>query len=104
VPEVVVICTIWEYEMNYTEIKERVAAGVRGMKEPPNAFLFVPTATGVEEISEIAGIPIFYTPFIYNTTIDDDVPFIPLWKEPGDHILDVRAFNNRFLVGPQKHV
>ena len=81
--------------MNNAEIKEKVAAGVRRMKEVPDAFLLV---EGIEwGAYEIVGIPVFYTPFVHNTTTDDAVPFIPLWKEPGSHVRDMRAFNKGFL-------
>ena len=82
--------------MNNAEIKEKVAAGVRRMKKAPDAFLL--TVDGIEwGAYEIMGVPVFYTPFVHNTTTDEAIPFIPLWKEPRNHVRDIRAFNKGFL-------
>ena len=67
------------------KIKERVAAGLKGMKSAPDAFLFL---DGFREwtwdLPDIFGIPVFHTTSVVDSradTVKYDAPFVPIWKE-----------------------
>jgi len=79
-----------------SDIKDRVAAGLRNMKNTPDAFLF---CDGIEDWTwdeeNIFGTPVFHAEAIEDIRWQSslkDVLFIPIWKEEGSHISDRNDF------------
>ena len=60
-------------------MKEKVAAGLRNMTFQPAGLLVCGSAEGLP--TEIAGIPIYDSSFIDNNYSDNDIPFIPIWRD-----------------------
>ena len=91
--------------MNERATIECVAAGLRRMDNPPDYFL---CESGGDEYvwgkSKICGIPVLHGGIITNTTVDLVVPFIPVWKLPGDYIVDQSQFNRGYAEMDEGYV
>ena len=79
------------------EYIEKVAAGLRVMEQKPNAFLFCSNGETTWDEPTILGIPVFHSTLVRNTFTDDDVPFIPLWRNDGEYSSSRRQFNDGFV-------
>jgi len=76
---------------------EKVAAGVRMMQHKPNAFLFCESDEYTWDEPTILGIPVFHSPYVFNSLTDENVPFIPLWGAAGEYSGSRRQFNDGFV-------
>lgn len=85
-------------EKTVKEYIEKVAAGLREMKQKPDAFLFCSNGEITWDEPTILGIPVFQSALILNTSTDEDVPFIPLWENNGDYSLSRRQFNDGYIL------
>jgi hypothetical protein len=87
---------------NY-EIKERVAAGLRRLKIPPDYLLLCDGALeeGCEEFpSVICGIPVIYSAFISafgNCCLP--MLFCPVWATSGCYNVERRCFEDGYWAG-----
>jgi len=86
-----------EEEPRRNSIIDKVARGLRALKKQPDAFLYVNNHEPIWDEPAILEIPVFHSSFIVNTATDDDIPFIPLWKDESDYILAIRTFNRGFM-------
>lgn len=77
----------------------KVASGLRKMKNPPDAFLFVSNNEYIYDKKTILTIPVYHSAFIFNSMMDEDIPFIPLWYAEADYIIDRKIFNTNYLLG-----
>ena len=63
------------------EIIENVAKGLRGLKQRPDAFVFVDGQTDwTWDEPEILGIPVYHYPRFIDTN-DTGCLFVPVWKD-----------------------
>ena len=71
--------------MKRDEILERMANGLRDLKEFPDALIFSTDEDWVWDEETILGIPVFHTDifveFVWNSQISTDCPFLPIWKK-----------------------
>ena len=79
------------------DMVQTVAAGVRRMNNPPDAFLYTKDDEFCFDQEKICGFPVYHTALVMNNMTEDEVPFIPLWKEDGDYITDRARFNKAYL-------
>ena len=79
------------------EYKEAVAAGLRRMKTPPDAFIYCGDEMFGKKL--ILGIPVLHSALVTNTFADNDNPFIPLWFDEGEYILQRQAFERGYNDG-----
>ena len=79
------------------DLIEKVARGLRAVNKKPDAFLYVSHHEFTWDEPLIMGIPVFHSSFIVNTSTDDDIPFIPLWKNESDYTLTRKKFNDGFM-------
>ena len=86
------------------QLIEKVAAGLRAMKNKPDAFLCCFTGDLTWDLPEILGIPVFHSAYIDNTFTDDYVPFIPMWNDEKDYSADRKLFDDHFTDYCVKYV
>ena len=81
---------------------EQVRQGLLRMKNKPDGFLFLDCeANGrfTYDEKEIFEIPVFHHPLMTN---ENEILFIPMWKEDGDcHIVDIKRFNSGYSESEQ---
>lgn len=74
-----------------SEIKEKIAAGLRNMKNKPDAFLWC----GEENVLDndyILGLPVLFSSFITDPMTDMEVCVIPIWTLQKDYGTDRKLF------------
>ena len=82
-------------------LKEKVASGLRYMKNRPDAFLFCDAEIDwTWDRSDICGIPVFHVEMIndhrWGNEIED-VLFIHIWREENNHREDRQNFTDGYL-------
>jgi len=82
--------------MKNGDYTHKVAAGLRRVKNTPDAFLFCGDCDTTWDLPEILGIPVYHSALIVNTCTDMDVPFIPMWVAEGDYIVLRGLFNDGY--------
>ena len=81
------------------ELIEKTCAGLRRMKNAPDLLLYVGEENTLE-VGKISNIKVVFSSLVLNTMTDADVPFIPLWFEDGDYVLDRSFFNKGYEESP----
>jgi hypothetical protein len=75
---------------------EKVAAGLRAMKNIPEYFLFSSSGELTYDKKEILGIIVLHTSQTLLFNDDIECPFWPLWNNEGDYISDVVSFRKAY--------
>jgi hypothetical protein len=68
------------------EIIEKVAVGLRKMKNRPSAFLFIKNDSWTWDEPLILGFKVYHSEIVTDQLSDGD--FIPLWDVEGDYFMD----------------
>ena len=72
---------------------EQIASGLRQMKTSPHYLLYC----GDNYVPDlVCGIPVLHGSLVLNTTTDLNIPWIPLWSQPGDYVLERKRFNSGY--------
>ncbi len=82
--------------MNNKELIERIAAGLRQIKTPPDFFLFIENHS-LLELNMICGIPILFSCFINKKYLYDQIPVLPMWKKEKNYSIIMKEFRKGFL-------
>ena len=78
-------------------MKEQIASGLRQMKTTPEMLLYCgDCGDGIEIPSQVRGIFVVHSSLVSNTTTDLDIPWIPVWFEWEDYILERKRFNEGY--------
>lgn len=80
-------------------LKEKTAAGVRKTKCVPDGFLYCREADEPLGPTQLSGIPVFYSAFVCNDMVSENVEIIPMWLDlkPPAIVVERARFNEGFL-------
>ena len=80
---------------------EQVAAGLRALTAPPDAFLFLDDEAGwTWDAPELLGVPVFHTESVAAIWRDSQTtpsPIVPIWRnEQANALIEVNRFARAF--------